>query len=326
MHRRGVLAALGLLPFAHGAKAQQAKPVVIGFLGSASPEQWVGRLAAFRKGLAEKDLMEGRDYTFVFRWANERNELLKGLAAELVAMKPSLLVGLGNTSSALAMKAATSEIPIVFRIAADPVEVGLVENLGRPGGNATGVTTMGAELIPKQVQLLRMMVPDMRAVAALINPTNPALAALQAKSLAAAARELGLKSEIIEASRREEFDPAFQSLRAIGASAMVITADTFFNSRNDELGKLARDYGVPTISPYREFTVAGGLMSYGGSITSASFDAGIYAGRILRGEKPAELPVQQVKSFELVVNARTAQALGVTIPPSILISAEEVID
>ena len=313
------------LALPHNARAQEPMPV-IGLLASASPDQWVERLNAFRRGLADSGYVEGKNVTIEYRWADGRNERLPALATELVVRRVAVLVALGNTPSVQALKAATTTIPIVFRVAIDPVAIGLVASLGRPGGNLTGVTTLGVEVGPKQLQLLYQLVPSAKAIALLVNPTNPTLADVQLRTLAAAARNFGIELPVLKASSDREFEGAFDTLARLRAGGLVIGVDAFFNSRNELLADFAIRRAVPTASAYREFTVAGGLMSYGGSVSDASRLAGAYAGRILKGSKPSDLPVQQVAKLELVINLKTAKALGIVIPPNLLASADEVIE
>ena len=237
-----------------------------------------------------------------------------------------MIATLGNTASALAAKAATATIPIVFRIAADPEAVGLVASLARPGGNLTGVTTLGVEVGPKQLELLHEVVPAVSEVALLINPTNPALAETQSRVLPAAASSLGLRLHVLSASTDRDFDTVFASLAELRAGALVIGVDAFFNSHSDQLAALATRHAVPTISAYQEFTAAGGLMSYGGSSSVSYCQVGVYTGRILKGATPADLPVQQYTKIELIINLKTAKALGITVPPTLLARADEVIE
>ena len=297
--RRELIAALGsAVAWPLAARAQQPKVPVVGFLhpGSAEPNAslYADRLRAFREGLGETGHIEGRNVTIDYRWAEGRNDRLPPLAAKLVQQQVALIATLGNTASALAAKAATSTIPIVFRIAADPVEVGLVASLSRPGGNLTGVTTLGVELGPKQLALLHEVVPRATVVALVVNPTNPALAETQSRAIPAAASTLELSLHVLNASTDRDFDTVFARLAQLRADALVIGVDAFFNSHSAQLAALATRHAVPTISVYQEFTVAGGLMSYGGSIVAASHQAGVSAGRILNGEKPADLPVMQI--------------------------------
>jgi putative ABC transport system substrate-binding protein len=324
MRRREFLVALGVLAVMPAA-AQDTAQRRIGVLGSASPEQWVRRLDAFRTGLAESGYVEGRNISVEYRWAEGHNERLPGLAAELVASNVDVIVVLGGTASALAAKRASQRIPVVFRIAGDPVEFGLVARLNEPGSNATGVTTIGAEIGPKQLEILHELVPSSSAFGVLFNPTSP-LAESASRQLAAAAKQLALDLHAVFASTDETIEAAFQKVRDVGAGALVVTADTFFNSRNTRIAALALKHGLPTISAYREFTEAGGLLAYGGSVKEASRLAGVYTGRILNGEQPGALPVIQPRTFELVINLKTAKALGLTVPLSLQAQAEEVIE
>jgi putative tryptophan/tyrosine transport system substrate-binding protein len=251
---------------------------------------------------------------------------LPALAADLVQRQVAVIVVLGNTPSALAAKAATTTIPVVFRVAANPVEVGLVASLNRPGGNVTGITTLGVELGPKQLELLHELVPTATVAALLINLSNPILAESLSRDLPVAARTLGLQLHIVNASTDRDFDTVFATLSQLRAGALVIGADAFFISRNEQISALAVRHSIPTISSDREFAEAGGLLSYGGSIPDASRQAGAYVGRILKGEKPADLPVQRVAKFELIINLKTGKALGLKVPPNFLTRADEVIE
>jgi putative ABC transport system substrate-binding protein len=328
MRRREIVAGIAALlagsPRALG--AQRGGKPVIGLLGSASPVEWTGRLRAFLEGLTEAGYVEGRDIDIEYRWAEGNNARLSALAADLVASKVAVIVVLGNTSSTLAAKAATDTIPVVFRVAADPVELGLVNRMNQPGGNLTGVTTLGAEVGPKQLALLHELVPSASVLAALVNPSNTALAAVLSRSLAAAASRLKLQLHLVGARSDDELDTAFLKMRELGAEALVIPADAFFNSRNERIATLALRHRVPTVSPYREFAEAGGLIAYGGSIADASRQAGVYTGRILNGEKPGDMPVLQPSKVELVLNLRTAKALGITVPLTLQAQADEVIE
>ena len=328
MRRRHFIAGIGAAALAGplAARAEQRGIPVIGLLGNASPSQWTARLAAFRDGLAEAGYVEGTNLSVEYRWADGRNDRLQGLVQELVERRVNVIVVLGNTASAMAAKEATSTIPIVFRVAGNPAELGLVANLGRPGGNLTGITTLGLEVGPKQLELMHEVVPATHVGALLINPTNPLLSEPLSRTLPEAARSLGLELHLVQASDDNDFEPAFQAARKSGAGWLVIGADAFFNTRNDELAALALRYGMPTISPYQEFAVAGGLMSYGGSIADGSRQAGVYTGRILKGEKPADLPVLQAAKLELVLNQNTARALDIAFQPAFLARADEVIE
>lgn len=320
----GAAAAQMLRPL--DASAQQAAVPVIGFLGSESADLWTSRVVAFRRGLSEAGFVEGRNVAIEYRWAEGNNERLPALAVELVQQRVSILVVLGGTASALAAKAATTTVPVVFRIAVDPVETGLVASFNRPGGNVTGVTTMGADLGSKQLELLHELVPAATVMALLSNPTNPAIAQVQSRDVPAAALKLGLHLHLLTASTERDFDPVFATLNKLGVGGLVIGADTFLNARSAQLADLAMRHSIPTVSPYREFTSAGGLMSYGANIAEASRQAGVYTGRILKGEKPADLPIEQPTLFELGINVKSAKALGITVSPTLLARADEVIE
>lgn len=306
-------------------RAQAVLPV-IGFLGSETEALWRDRVAAFRQGLADVGYVEGRNVDIVYRWAEGRNDRLPGLARELVDRRIAALVVLGGTASALAAKDATTAIPVIFRIAVDPVAAGLVASLNRPGANVTGVTTMGADLGPKQLQLLHELVPAVSEVALLSNPTNPSIAQIQLRDVPQAASKLGLRLHVLNASSETEFDAVFATMRELRVGGLVIGADTFLNARSRELAALASALSIPAISPYGDFPRAGGLMSYGASIPAASRQAGVYAGRILKGEKPSGLPIQQPIAFEFVFNAKAARSLGITPSPSLLSRVDEIIE
>ena len=308
------------------ARAQQAAMPVIGLLGSASPDFMADRLRAFRQGLSETGFDEGRNVRIEYRWSGSRNDQLPVLAADLVRQQVAVIVTLGNTASTLAAKAATASIPIVFRVAANPVEAGIVASLAHPGGNLTGVTTLGVEAGPKQLELLFELIPTATVVGLLVNPTNPTLAETQSRDLQTAARTLGLDLHVLRASIEGDFDSAFATLVRLRAGGLVIGADTFFNSRSELLAALATRHAIPTISPYRDFAAAGGLMSYGGGVVAASRQAGVYTGRILKGERPADLPVQQSTKVDLIINVKTAKILGLKIPLTLQVAADEVIE
>jgi putative tryptophan/tyrosine transport system substrate-binding protein len=326
MKRREFITLLGgaaaAWPFA--ARAQQ--PAVIGFLGSASPDRWAGRMRAFHQGLSETGYAEGRNVAIEYRWAEGQNDRLGPLAAELVGRQVTVIVTPGSTPAALAAKAATTTIPIVFEVASDPVELGLVTSLARPGGNITGVTSLNAEVGPKRLELLHELVPTASVVGLLVNPTNPNLAELTTKNLHAAARSLGLKMHILHASADRDFDTVFATLNQVRAGALVIGTDPFFSSRLEQLATLTAHHAVPTVYQFREFTANGGLMSYGGSLTDTFRAAGVYTGRILKGDKPADLPVQRTTKVELFLNLRTAKVLGLEVPRTLIARADEVIE
>jgi putative tryptophan/tyrosine transport system substrate-binding protein len=327
MQRREFITLLGgaaVLPLA--ARAQQRAMPVIGFLGSESSGLWTDRLNAFRQGLNEAGYAEGRNVEIEYRWAEGHNERLPALAADLLRQRVTVLVALGGSASVFAAKAATTTVPIVFRMAVDPVQTGLVASLNRPGGNVTGVITMGVELASKQLEMLHELVPSATVMALLINPTNPRIAQVQLRDVPAAALKLGLQLHVLNASTEHDFDPVFSTLNKLGVSGLVITADTFLNTRSEQLAALAVRHSIPTVSPYRQFTKAGGLMSYGANIADASRQAGAYTGRILKGEKPADLPILRSTLFELVINLSSAKALGLAVPPALLSRADEVIE
>jgi putative ABC transport system substrate-binding protein len=311
---------------ARRARAQQPAVPVIGFLGSASPDRWVGRMRAFHQGLSETGYAESRNVAMEYRWAKGQNDQLGPLAAELVSRQVTVIVAPGSTPAALAAKAATTTIPIVFEVASDPVELGLVISLARPGGNITGVISLNAEVAAKRLELLHELVPTAAVVGLLVNPTNPNLADFTTKNLRAAARSLGLEMHVLHASAERDFEPVFATLLQLRAGALVIGADPFFTSRLEQLAALTLRHAVPTVYQFREFTAAGGLMSYGGSLTDTFRAAGVYTGRILRGDKPAELPVQQTTKVELFLNLKTAKVLGLEVPPMLLARADEVIE
>ena len=304
--------------------AQQAAGPVIGFLGAETAELFASRLSAFRQGLLETGYVEGRNLAIEYRWAKGHNDRLPALADDLVRRQARVIVT-GGTPAALAAKAATATIAIVASLAVDPLAVGLVASLARPGGNATAVTTLGAEIGPKQLELLNELLPR-PTIALLVNPTNPAMADTEARKLFTAAGMLGLQLRVMEASSEPDFERAFANLRSVGADALIVGNDLLFNSRLAELADLALRHAVPAVHQFREFAAAGGLMSFGGGVADAYRRNGIYTGRILKGEKPADLPVHRSTEVELVLNLRTAKALGLTMPPTLLARADEIIE
>ena len=307
-----------------GAHAQQPTSPVVGFLYPGSPETMSARVAAFRQGLSEMGFLEGRNVTIEYRWAEGRNDRLPEFAADLVRRQVAVIMA-ASDRSALAAKTATATIPIVFTSGNDPVAFGLVASLSRPGGNLTGVTTLNVEVGPKRLELLHEMLPATRRIAVLINPSDPSAETLS-RDLDAAARTLALELDVLHASSEGDFDGAFAALRQRGASALVIGADPFFNSRIKQLATLTVQHAVPAVYQWREFAAAGGLVSYGSATTVAYGLAGNYCGRVLRGEKPADLPVQQATKVELIINFKTAKALGLEVPPTLLARADEVIE
>ena len=306
------------------ARAQPAANPVIGFLNGASPDLSAHLVRPFHEGLGEAGFVDGRNVTIEFRWANGQYDRLPALAADLVRRQVTVIAAT-STPTGLPAKAATSTIPIVFVTGSDPVELGLVASMNRPGGNLTGVTTLAVELGQKRMELLHELVPKATLIAALVNPTGPNLEAVL-RDLRGAARTLGLPLHILHASSERDFDTVFASLAQLRAGALVIGTDTFFNSRSPQIAALTVRHAVPAIYQYREFAAAGGLLSYAGSITDAYRLAGVYTGRVLKGEKPADLPVQRSTKAELFVNRKTAKRLGIAIPQSILLRADEVID
>jgi putative ABC transport system substrate-binding protein len=307
------------------ARAQQPAVPVIGFLGSESPDLFADRFRAFRQGLGETGYVEGRNVAIEYRWAESQNDRLSAFAAELVRRQVNVIVTSGSTSAALAAKAATTSIPIVSPISADPVAVGLVASLNRPGGNLTGVTSLNAGLAPKRLELLHELVPTATILAFLVNPTNPNAEA-DTRDAQAAAHALGVRLQILRASTEHDFETSFASLAQMGAGALLISSDSLFNLRSEQFAALTLRYAVPTIFQTRAFAAAGGLMSYGVSVADIYRLAGVYTGRILKGEKPADLPVQQATKVELVINLKTVKALGLTVPLALLTRADEVIE
>jgi putative ABC transport system substrate-binding protein len=295
---------------------------VIGFLNSASPDPYAYLVRAFRQGLSETGYGEGSNVVIEYRWAEGQYDRLPALADDLVRRQVSVIAAT-STPAALTAKAATTTVPIVFTTGSDPVKLGLVGSLSRPGGNVTGVTQLNVEVGPKRLELARELLPAATVVALLVNPTNPIAETLD---LRAAARTLGLQLHVLRASTEGEIDDAFAILVRLRASALVIGSDVFFNTRSEQLAALAVRHAVPAIFHLREFVAAGGLMSYGGSLRDSYRGAGGYTGRILKGDKPADLPVQQSTKVELIINLKTANALGLTIPLPLLARADEVIE
>ena len=328
MRRREFITLVGGLAAARPltARAQQPAMPVLGFLGSASPERYANALRGFREGLSETGFVEGRNITVEYRWANDQNDRLPALAIELVRHQVNVIVAPGSTPAALAAKAATTKIPVLFQVGTDPVAAGLVASLARPGGNVTGVTSINTELVSKRLELLRELVPKATTFALLVNPTSPEITEVVSRDLQSTARTLGLQLHILNASTERDFDTAFAALPQLHADALVIAPDAMFISRSEQLGALTLSHAVPAITQFREFAAAGGLMSYGGSTTEAMRQVGIYTGRILKGEKPADMPVMQPTKFELVINLKTAKALGLTVPTTLLTAADEVIE
>jgi putative ABC transport system substrate-binding protein len=326
MRRRDFIMGVGgsvLSP--HVAWAQQASMSVIGFLSGASADAWVPLVAAFRQGLGETGYVEGKNVTLRFRWADYRYERLPGLAADLVRRQAAVIVATGGPPAIRAAMDATQTIPIVFTIGADPVQQGFVTSLARPGGNATGITMFTVQLLKKRLQLLHELIPGAASIAALINPQNPA-AQSYAEELQLAANSLRLKLHILTAGNERDLDATFMTLKERRIDALLLVTDPFFENRRDQHVALAGRYLIPTIYAWREDALAGGLISYGTSIQGLYRQAGVYTGKILKGARPAELPVEQATKVELVINLKTAKALGLTVPQSLLARADEVIE
>jgi putative tryptophan/tyrosine transport system substrate-binding protein len=307
------------------ARAQQPGIPVIGYVSSEARESDSFRLPAFFQGLSETGFVERQNVTVEYRWADHQPHRLPELLADLVRRQVAVIVTLGSVPVARIAKATTTSIPIVFEIGNDPVRVGLVTSLNRPGGNITGVTTLNVEIGPKRLELLHELVPATSVIALLVNPTNPNAETLS-RDMQAAARNLGLQSHVLHASTTSEIDEAFENLAKLQAGGLIIGPDPFFSTRKSQLGALALHRTMPTIYHYREFVAAGGLMSYGPSSIDAFRQAGVYTGRILKGEKPANLPVMQPTKFELVINLKTVKALGLAVPDKLLVAADEVIE
>jgi ABC-type uncharacterized transport system substrate-binding protein len=306
------------------ARAQQSAMPVIGFIYSASPDPFAHRLSAFRQGLKESGYVEGENCAIVYRWAENRIDRLPEMVADLIRRQVTVITAI-STVAAVAAKAANTTIPIVFQAAEDPVRLGLVDSLARPGGNATGVNIFTIELVEKRLGLLLDLIPTAPSIAVLVNP-NYAPAAANAREAEAAARALGRQVAVLHAGTEGEIDAAFVTMAQARCGALLVAADPFFNSRREQIVTLAARYAIPAIYEWREFAEAGGLMSYGTILAEAYRQQGIYTGRILKGEKPADLPVVQLSKFALVINLKTAKALEVKIPAKLLALADEVIE
>jgi len=325
MRRRAFIAALGgAAAMSFAARAQQQAMPLIGFLTPRTPGEDSHVLAAFRQGLKETGYVEGLNVAIAYRFAENDYGRLPALAAELVQRQVSVIVALG-ANAASAAKAATATIPIIFNTGSDPIRLGLIASLNRPGGNLTGVTQLTTEVGPKRLELLREVVPAAREIALLINPENPNTEILL-KDLPPAARKLEQRLHVLHASAARDLPTAFATMAQLRAGGLMIAPDTFFNTRSAQLAELALRYALPTIYQYREFAAAGGLMSYGGSLTDAYRQVGVHTSRVLKGEKPADLPVEQATKVELIINLKTAKALGITVPLPLLGRADEVIE
>jgi putative tryptophan/tyrosine transport system substrate-binding protein len=324
--RRKFLATLGgAVAWPLAARAQQAAMPVVGYLSSGTSAGFAHLVAAFRRGLGEGGYVEGRSVAIEYRWAEGHNDRLQELAADLVRRQVTAIIATGGAHPALAAKAATPTIPIVFTGGGDPVKYGLVASLGRPGGNATGVVNIETELIAKRFELLRELVPAAEMIGVLINPTTPIFDE-QLLQIKQAARATGQPIHVVNASSERELDVAFADVIQRRVGALLIAGDPFFTSRRAQLATLAAQHAIPASYSFRDFPVAGGLMSYGADLADVHRQAGVYVSRILKGEKPADLPVQQPTKFELVINLKTAKALGIEVPPMLLARANEVIE
>jgi putative tryptophan/tyrosine transport system substrate-binding protein len=308
------------------ARAQQLGMPVIGFLSGASAAVNNDVLRAFREGLSRTGYAEGRNVAIEYRWADGQNDRLPALAADLVLRRVNVIVAGASTPAALAAQAATPTIPIVFQVGSDPIAAGLVASLARPGGNTTGVTNLNTELGRKRLELLRELLPTAHVIALLVNPTSPLITEIVSRDLQPIAHMLGLQLPIVHASSERDLEAAFATLVELRPGALLISPDAFFIARSERLAALSVGHGIPAIAQFREFAVAGGLMSYGGSFAEAASQLGIYAGRDLKGEKPADLPVQQLTKVELTINLKTAKALGLAVPEPLLARADEVIE
>ena len=309
-----------------GARAQQPAMPVIGFLNPASPDAVADRVRAFRQGLKDSGYVERENVAIEYRWAEGQYDQLPALAAELVHRQVAVIVTAGGANAALAAKAATATIPIVFSVAGDPVRLGLVASLARPSGNLTGINFLSVELVAKRLELLRELVPGAARIAVLVNPANTVNTETTLRDMQSAARAMGLQIQVFNASTSREIDAAFATIVRERPIALFVGSDSFFNDRRVQLVHLASHHAVPATYGGRDFAVAGGLMSYGSNIVDVYRQVGDYAGRILKGAKPADLPVVQSSKFELVINAQTARMLGLTVPDKLLVAADEVIE
>ena len=307
------------------ASAQQEARPLIGFLGAASPVQFADGMLAFHQGLNETGFTEGQNVAIEYRWAENQLDRLPQLAADLVHRGVAVIATGGASPAALAAKSATTTIPVVFQVGVDPVALGLVKSLNRPGGNVTGVTSLNVELAQKRLEVLHELVPTATTMALLVNPATSS-SETQSQSLLASSRELGLQLHVLQASSEQEIDGVFASLHGLGISGLVIGADPLFAVRNQQLAELSVRFAMPSISPYRAFAKAGGILSYGGSLIDQYRQLGVYTGRILKGARPSDLPVEQITKVELIVNVKTARTLGLSVPLTLLGRADEVIE
>jgi putative tryptophan/tyrosine transport system substrate-binding protein len=307
------------------ARAQQPAMPVIGFLGAGTPDGAARLVSAFLQGLKDAGYVDGLNATIEYRWADGQYDRLPALATDLARRRVSVIVTNGGSPPALAAKAATTAIPIVFMTGADPVAAGLVASLNRPGGNATGIASLAVDVLPKRLELLHEMIPGATSMALLINQTNLGTETVT-RDLQAAASTFGVRLSVLQARNEGDIDAAFVTLAQLGARGLVISSDAFFSSRYEQLGLLTLRHAVPAIYQFSQFVSAGGLMSYGANLADGYHHAGLYTGRILKGERPGDLPVQQPTKTEMIINLKTAKALGLTVPPSLLAIADEVIE
>jgi putative ABC transport system substrate-binding protein len=327
MRRRDFIALVGgaaVWPLA--ARAQQPAMPVIGYLGSETPDLFATRLTAFRQGLGATGFDEGRNVAIEFRWADGQPGRLPALAADLVRRQVAVIAAPGSAAAGLAAKAATTTIPVVFETGLDPIEAGLVKSLNRPDGNVTGITSLNADVVPKGLELLHELIPQAKKFSVLVNRDYAVIADIIMKGVEASSRAFGLELQVLDANTESDFDAVFAKLVQPRTGGLLIAPNPVFNTRAQQLAALALKYAVPTVHGVREFALAGGLMSYGGNIRESHRQAGIYTGRILKGEKPANLPVQQATKVELYINLKTAKALGVNIPNTLIGRADEVIE
>ena len=308
------------------ARGQQPAMPVIGYLGSETPEKFGIRVTAFLQGLGAMGYDDGRNVKIEYHWANGQNDRLPELAADFVRRQVAVIVAPGSVIAALAAKAATKTIPIVFETGVDPVGAGLVKSMNRPEGNITGITSLNAHVAPKRLELMPELFPKAKRFAVLVNPANQANFDMTMKGSEGPARALGLQLHFLNASTERDIESAFEKLAQLEVGGLIVAADIFFNSRAQQFAALTLKHGVPAVHSVREFAVAGGLVSYGGDIRDSHRQAGIYTGRLLKGEKPANLPVQQVTKVELTINLKTAKALGITVPLPLSGRADELIE
>ncbi len=305
-------------------RAQQTMPV-IGFINAASAQNYARQLAAFHKGLAQTGYVNGQNVVIEYRWADDQNDRLPAMAADLVHRQVAVIAAT-STPAAIAAKATTTTIPIVFEMGGNPVELGLVASLSRPSGNVTGVTGLNAEVAPKRLELLHELLPTVRVMALLVDPTDSTTANTTANDVLAAARAFGLQLHVLHASSERDFEGVFAKLSQLGAGGLVVAGGPFFASHGEQLAAMALRHAVPVAFQRREFTTAGGLLSYGSDLTESYRLAGIYTGQILKGDKPADLPVQQATKVELYINLKTAKTFGITVPLTLSGRADEVIE